>query len=282
MSRVRYSLSLLLTLLSATVLQAASQESYIGTSLLRFNYVEYDDNGKWLDEENGLIPGLVLSSVQRHPGYWTRWDASIGYDLIYYNGQTQSGTPLQTRSDALLIDMAIMYGQDFAPAYGREMGVYAGLGYRYWLRNIRPGVDANGNNVAGILEHYRWYYGILGYKAMFWAGDRVKTGWDFRFTRMLAAEMGIDFLGYCGYDNTRVSLGEKPGARLAVPVEIRRRHGTLTITPYYEIIDIGRSNTVFLTRNGSLVDCDGNGFNDAVYEPRSETRNFGIEFSWQW
>ena len=109
------------------------------------------------------------------------------------------------------------------------------------------------------------------------------VGIDLRYTKMVSAKMNIDFLGFCNYDNTSVELGNRNGWRFSLPIKRKLEHkSTLFITPYYEIIDIGKSNTVLLTRNGSLVDCYNDGFLDGVLEPRSETRNVGIEVTWKW
>ena len=97
---------------------------------------------------------------------------------------------------------------------------------------------------------------------------------------MLTANMDIDFLGYCNYDDATVDLGNEAGLRLAMPVQFKK--SSIIVSPYYEMIDIGKSNTVSLTRNGSLVDCHSDGYYDGAYEPRSETRNIGIEITWLW
>jgi hypothetical protein len=72
-----------------------------------------------------------------------------------------------------------------------------------------------------------------------------------------------------------VNLGNESGARFAFPIQIKMHKQRLIVTPYYEIIDIGRSNNVRVSSNGVPTAI-------VIYEPRSETRNIGIEVSWLW
>ena len=53
--------------------------------------------------------------------------------------------------------------------------------------------------------------------------------------------------GFKGYDNTVVNLGNWSGLRFALPVKIKTGNNSLTVTPYYEILDIGKSNSVAIT-----------------------------------
>lgn len=260
-------------LMSISVSVASDPEYHFGVALMQFNYDEYNDNNVFLDGESGFIPGVVLKRKQEYATYYSEWVAQLYGNTINYEGQTQSGTPLTTQSDAVIFDTHYKLGFHFAEA--KNHGVYVGLGYRYWMRNIRSGYDINGNPVAGLLEHYYWLYGLFGYAANFTVSDKVKVGFDIRQTNMINAKMDVDFLGYNNYDNTQVDLGNKSGTRFAVPIQIKTRESSLIISPYYEIIDIGRSNNVRVTSGGVPTAI-------VIYEPRSETRNLGIEVTWRW
>lgn len=253
----------------------------IGVGLMAFDYAEFDDNNVFIDGETGLIPGVIVK-LKTNKRIYYEWEGSVYYNQIEYDGQTQGGTPVKTDSDALIMDTHFKIGLNLNPSFDRGQKLYGGMGYRYWYRNILSGRDINRNPVAGLLEEYRWFYGLLGYEVHFDASNNVKVGFDFRLTKMFNAKMDVDFLGFKGYDNTSVKLGNKVGARLAMPVAIKMRHSSLVVTPFYEIIDIGKSNTVALTRNGNLIDDNSDGFYDGVLEPRSETRNVGVEFIWSW
>lgn len=264
----------------------------IGAGLMAFDYVEYGDStgtynsfegddNIFLDGESGLIPGVVVK-LKTNKRIYYEWEGSLYYNAIEYDGQTQSGIPITTESDALIIDTHFKMGLNFKPSFRRESKIYGGVGYRYWYRNIIPttinllGSPDDGKTVAGLLEEYTWFYGLAGYAVQFNASKNVKVGLDFRLTKMFNAKMDVDYLGFDGRDNFSVNLGKRYGARFAVPIEIKSLQRKYTVTPYYEIIDIGISNFVPITRNGVQV----GGL--IAWEPRSETRNFGVEVTWFW
>ena len=280
-SRAAYIVGIFLVQASqSSMAQKSSLE--IGAGLMAFDYTEFDDNNVFLDGETGFIPGVIVK-LKTNKRIYYGWEGSLYANEIDYDGQTQpGGIPVKTNSDALIIDTHFKIGLNFDPSFDRGQKLYAGMGYRYWYRNILSGRDINGDPVAGLLEEYRWFYGLLGYEVHFDASNNVKVGFDFRLTKMFNAKMDVDFLGFNGYDNTSVNLGNKVGARFAMPVAFKTRHSSLVVTPFYEIIDIGKSNTVVLIRNGNLVDDNSDSFYDAILEPRSETRNVGIEFTWTW
>ena len=126
-----------------------------------------------------------------------------------------------------------------------------------------------------ILEEYSWYYALAGYAVHFNASNNVKVGLDFRLTKMLHAQIEVDFLGFGNLDNVVLDLGKKVGARFAIPIEIKSAHSSIVVAPFYEIIDIGRSNDARVTIGGVAT-------TTVVHEPRSETRNVGIEVTWLW
>lgn len=263
----------LLVLVAPSFLSASETGLNFGMGLMRFDYAEYDDSNIFLDGETGVIPGVILKYKSDHGQQYSEWVGKLYGKTINYDGQTQSGTPLTTKSDAVIFDTH--YKMGFHLSRQQDHSAYVGLGFRYWYRNIRPGYDINGDPVAGLLEHYYWFYSVLGYATDFVINDRYNIGFDIRHTLMLNAKMDVDFLGYNNNDNTQVNLGNKSGLRIAIPVKLKTGKRSLTVSPYYEMIDIGRSNNVRVTSNGIPTTWE-------IYEPRSETRNVGIEVSWLW
>lgn len=126
--------------------------------------------------------------------------------------------------------------------------LYIGLGYHYWYRNIRNGRNINGDSVAGLLEEYYWYYGMPGYAANVDVNETVNVGFDFRYTQMFDAKMDVNFLGFKGYDDTSFNLGNRSGVRFTVPINMKPY--SFIVSPYFEIIDIGKSNAVEVTSGG--------------------------------
>ncbi len=252
---------------------ADKPEYQIGGGLMYFNYAEYNNNNVFLDGETGFIPGILHKLKISGNRVYGELVGKLYGNTINYDGQTQSGTPVKTNSIAIILDVHFKLGFNFSR--GRNHGPYTGLGYRYWYRKILSGRDINGNPVAGLLEEYYWYYGLLGYAANFNVSEKVKVGFDIRHTQMINAKMDVNFLGYNNYDNTQVNLGNESGLRLAFPIKVKMRKHSLIVSPYYEIIDIGKSNSVGVTIGGAPTAT-------VIYEPRSETRNVGIEITWLW
>ena len=247
-------------------------EFFMGASLMNFGYTEFDTNGAWLDEESGVLPGLLVGGSL----HWSKAYASLmmnyNFGEVGYEGQTQSvdpalsGLPINSTSDADIFDTTAIAGYQFS-----SLHIYGGLGYYYWRRNIRPTTTNSGLPVAGVLEFYSWTYALLGARTELWRNWTSHLELDLRATRMLDANMEVNFLGFGGYDNASLDLGEDWGFRLAVPWTFRYfdKDSSLTIEPYYTSWNLKRSKVSELTIGGV-------GTGSGVVEPRSETRNFGI------
>ena len=242
--------ALIVWLLYSASVMAEKSNIEIGVGLMAFNYAEYDDDNIFLDGETGFIPGTVIKF--KKPGKINiEWVTRLYYNKVNYDGETQiTKIPVTTTSDAFIVDTHIKLGKKFAEVYQRKQELYTGLGYRYWLRNIlpsvinAPGSPSNGQTVAGLFEEYYWFYGLIGYKVQFAASDKIELGFDFRLTKMINAKIAVDYLGFGGYDKKTLNLGNKYGARLSMPVEIKTTKSVIYVTPYFEIIDIGKSNGV--------------------------------------
>lgn len=259
---------------SENPMKASRLEFFAGTSLMNLGYTEFDSNGAWYDDEIGPLPGFLLGGML----YWPdNWYASLQLNAYFgdvaYRGQTQSfespalsGLSINSRSDAGIFDTTAIAGYRFS-----TISLYGGVGYYFWRRNIRPTTLNNGLQVAGLLEFYSWSYALLGVNAPLVGVGASRISLDVRATRMLQANMEVNFLGYGGYDNARLNLGEDWGLHLALPWTFPSfAHGpTIIIEPWYTRWDLKRSNAVELTANGAYT-------GSAVHEPRSETRNFGI------
>jgi hypothetical protein len=272
-TRLTYHFIFVLAVFFSQSTSAAKIDYQLGVGLMGFNYAEYDDNNAFLDGDSGFIPGVLQKLKLDTEKSYTEFVGNIYANTIQYDGQTQGGTPLKTDSFAFIIDTHVKYGLKLSHA--RHHGPYVGLGFRYWLRNIRAGTDVNGNSVAGLLEQYYWSYGLLGYAGNFRVSENFTLGFDIRHTYMFNAKMDVNFLGYKNYDNTQVDLGNRGGLRFSMPIRSKiSKHGPV-VAPYYEILDIGKSNSVRVTSDGVPT-------NTFIHEPRSETRNVGIEIMWTW
>jgi hypothetical protein len=93
---------------------------------------------------------------------------------------------------------------------------------------------------------------------------------DARVVRPVNPSITVDSHGL--HDKVRLDLGERWGWRLALPWRhSMSRTSGLTVEPFVEGFEIGRSVTVPVTKNGTPA--------GTVFEPRSDTRNYGLAIS---
>lgn len=267
-----YSVLFLSGLTFSSSSNADKAENQIGVGLMYFDYAEYRDNNEFLDGETGFIPGLILKRKQYNQNIYTEFVGQLYGNIIEYDGETQiSGIPLKTDSVAIIADTHFKIGM----IVEEKHKPYFGLGYRYWYRHILSSKLPSGQSVNPLLEEYNWFYFLVGIEADIFEKNGDKVGFDLRLTKMFNSHMKINYLGYGFFDNTQVNLGDELGARLALPIQIKSKNSLLFITPYYEMINIGKSNVVRATSGGLPTIY-------VTWEPRSETRNIGIEITWLW
>ena len=244
--------------------------AWIGLSVMEFGYKEFSDRDQLLDREDGLLPGLLLGVMQPWNNWFGQLEGGIYSGQVTYDGQTQSGIPLQTATDELIIDSSLQLGYWFNRLKRFNYAFYAGLGYRFWRRDIRPTALTDGTPIFGLLETYQWKYASLGSKAKFKQSDNVYWKIDVQLMRTLDPEIEVDFQGLRGFDDTQLQLGEKFGARIRIFWNYAvRETQSLEIMPFYEQWDLGRSPEKMVTSNGQPQGI-------RIFEPRSETKNFGI------
>jgi len=263
----------MLALLGSPASKAQPQEGSeieIGAAVLNFGYKEFSESGKLLDREDGNIPGAMLRfSHPRKPFLFAGEVSYYGGDVVY-DGQTNTGIPITTRTGERIVDTAVRAEYWEATPAGFNYALYAGAGYRRWERDIRPTHTAAGVPVSGLFETYQWWFGLLGAKFTLFESPQARWLWDARVVRPVNPSITVDSPGQ--YDRVRLGLGERWGWRLALPWRYSMSQAAgLTVEPFVESFEIGRSATVTAIKNGTPV--------GTVTEPRSETRNYGLAIS---
>lgn len=244
-----------------------TEEMYLGASLLDFTYKEFDDAGTLLDREDGIIPGFMLGYKRQRNDVFTELSFSYHGTDIKYDGQTQSGIPVTTRSDADIYELQLKMGSELRTRNNYKYEMYGGFGYRFWQRNIRSTAIA-----AGIYEEYDWSYFMLGAKFPLTKTEESTLDFDIQYTRMINANIFVQ-LSSLGADDVNLALGKESGYRFSLPWRIKTQNSsTWVIEPYYEFWEIGKSEIKPITVGGTPT-----GF--VVWEPRSETSNVGINLN---
>jgi hypothetical protein len=237
-------------------------DAWLGAGALDFDYRE-SDSGVVLDREEGVLPGLNAGLRLAQGALFAEGELRVAGGHVDYRSAT-----VTTRTDETILDTDLIAGYTPYVRDRASLALYAGLGYRHWQRDIRSTATA-----SGLDETYRWGYGSLGVRATRAVGARGQLRADLRLTRTLAPEITIDYTA--GYDTQTLQPGGENGLRAAIGYEHRVRDGiSLFVSPWYEYWKLGRSDTGLLLQNGIPV--------GTVFEPRSTTRNLGINAGVRW
>lgn len=240
--------------------------SQLAASLMNFNYGEYNDNDNLIDKEYGLLPGVAFSLNYQFKDLQLSGEGSLYANDVTYDGQTQSGTPVQSRTDTFISDFSVRLAQLFDGQKLMPDSVYFGMGYRYWNRNIRDTSTSSGTPVSGVREVYRLPYIQLG---SCWNIAKLgRTDWslDIRLHRTVSAEMDVHI-----YEGTTLNLGERWGGRASLMIAgIFDKESNYYVEQFLELWQIGKSNPKYNS---------GAGY---IYEPRSTTINLGVNLGVQW
>ena len=237
-------------------------DAWLGAGVTDFDYEEFDQ-GVSLDREEGYLPGLNagLRLARGRMFAETALEAWSG-DVDY------ASATVITTTDEDILDWNVIAGRDLFAQADQRLGLYAGLGYRHWQRDIRSTPTA-----SGLDETYRWWYASVGLRAESAVTPRVNFQADLQLRRTLDPQIDVRFKS--GQDDITLDLGEANGARAAFTLEGRADHGmTLFVTPWFEYWRLGRSANALLTQNGVPV--------GTVFEPRSRTHDLGINAGVRW
>jgi hypothetical protein len=241
--------------------EPASLQAEIGLSALRFKYEEYNDTGGLFNKEQGGIPGITIKLGQRRSDWEWESAGSYHYGQVSYTGQTNFGSPYNTRTEESISDVSLRLGRWFGESH--PFMPFAGIGYRRWDRNILPGT------LGGLFESYRWSYAWAGAKFLAYRDEASSFTLDVGLLKPLNPELHIDFKGTYNVEPV-VYPESKLGLRVLLTSKRTLANGSgLTIEPYYEYWELGRSPTVVA---GPI----------SVYEPASKTRNIGLNLRLSW
>lgn len=244
-----------------------STRARVTLSARDFGYKEFSDTGRLLDQENGVLPGIGFA-LEWSRQAWVVWsEISHHAGTVTYDGQTNLGNPVRTDTEATLLDGQVRLGRHFGLG-GGQITPYLGIAYHYWNRDILATQTAGGSYVSGLHEIYRWTSLDLGMRAV--TATRVpglRLGLEVRGFQIKRPVM--ELMAANGFDRTTLALGEKSGWHLGLPIDYTLSAATtMRVEVYAEAWRFGRSATQDLTAGGIVV--------GSVYEPRSETRVYGL------
>jgi hypothetical protein len=240
----------------------------VGFSLVDFDYQEFADNGRLLNHETGKLSGAVIYFAQTSPIGNLVAALSSYSNEVDYQGRTQSGFPVRTRTKENNLDFSLQVERPFQVANQGGYYLYGGLGYHRWDRAIQSTATA-----YGLFETYQWMYGSMGVRKAFALTQRSTGSVDYRLTYPIHPEVEID--AHRLFDEKVLYPVGQVGDRVSMAWQYQfRRAMSIRIQPYMERWRFSRSQTEIMTRQGVKT-----GY---LFEPQSETiiRGVTVYFSY--
>jgi hypothetical protein len=249
-------------LLCNSTLTVAETKFTLSPSLIYFDYTEFSTTDEVLDRELGWLPGIELTISHSTTSDWA-FDLTSAYyqGTVDYTGQTQTGIPHTTDTTTKLL----RFGGHIKKDVYTNTYLFAGAQFHQWNRDIKD----NGN-ISGIDETYKWLeYSVgINYDILLDHEDTLSLEAAYLITRN--ATIDVD-LSRINHGSTELDIGNGTGGRIRLGWRTSYTDTTrIGLTFFFEAWDFGRSNTK-ATRGGTTT--------VFVTEPRSETRNTGLQFN---
>lgn len=286
--------SLLPILLLSGYVSAEGWQRAVGVE--SFNWYEYAPDGSELVHESGPRLFVEFSSSRAHT---KRINASYSGRLygasVFYDGETQSGTPITTNSLYLgfvleaMFDYRLSIDGDSLSNSGDWFLSY-GLGYEGWLRGIRDTSTASGYN-----EFYRVPYTKLGLSFDANNQTRIQFGAKFPmlvreyvvYSRFVTDDTGEKFAD--------LELSPIANATLYIAIDYRMKENWGFRFYYDRYLFDASPKKSLLTASGNPVYCldsNNDGVCDALnaidsgsdsearaYQPRSDQQTIGVRLT---
>ncbi len=250
-------LSLTLNVTSLSVADAMISETDIFLKTDIFSWKEYDNTGELLLEESGPIFGIGSATKFDFDPMTLKLGAVMYGGMVDYDGQTQAGAPVETRTDYMGVKFGIDFGWKFMLAEMTSFESFVGPAANCWGRDIR-----STDNAAGYFERWWSIYTRLGLR-----GDHAFPG-----KLGIFAEGGIKLPVY---NENRVDwrsfgwgrITVKPGRKETFFAEAGFRWENLKAALFYENMKFPKSAPVKKYVSGRTL---------TVWQPRSEADIIGM------
>ncbi len=245
-----------------------SWQRSLGLAAGYFDYEETDE-GRRLNREFGVMPGLVGEIEGRYGPWFGALRGTFFAAEVDYDGQTNLGTPLTTVTFENIAEGGFRAGRRFNPAPRHGLEAYLGAGLRWWSRDIRSTPIA-----SGVIEVYRWPFVMAGLEYTWAVTPEDNLSLDVRGWPRVNPGLKVDFKN--GYDDATLNPeGEGGGGRVTLAWERRiQAQKSILVELWYERWDLGKSAEEPLRLGGVTV--------GTLYEPASTTEFVGLSVSLRW
>ncbi|MFB6345241.1 MAG: hypothetical protein ABEK50_05635 [bacterium] len=251
----------LLLIVNNTAVPGAS-----GNIGFQYSYVQYTEPDI---EMSGALPGFKgdVKVLETDPVSLTiRGRVSSGE--LTYDGQTleTDPKPVKSTSDDFLSNLEMYLVLDRELVEGRA-SPFLGIGHRKWDNRLQ-----DSNNVAGFLREVEYLYLPIGLRYPYGEGDHWSGEFNLSY-RFFVEGSVTSHLSEVRSDFPDVTNTQDRGDGVMVGYQYHRsapHGGDYNLEAFLKIWDVSRSDLV-----ATNADIDGDGSDDAVFEPRNETLELG-------
>ena len=256
-----YFIALLLLYIATPV--CADNTVDVSARVLNFGYEEFDQSGESYNQENGIIPGLSLSTSLTHNKLSSVFSFEVYDGQVDYDGQTQSGTPHTTNTDETQYRLFYMLGWS---AENISSMFYGKFVWQQWDRDILPT-----GNVSGLFERYRWWTFEAGILTTLYQSEMDQLQFELGASKVTNGSIKIDLDAF-GYGQPSLDLGDGSGLTSALKYRHQIHNGDdIGLSLEYRYWTFGRSNSKTISNNVNTI---------TITEPRSESRQIILSVSY--
>jgi hypothetical protein len=246
------------------------RELFVGPSIAYFQWQE-SVAGKNILTEQGPMYGvdgtiaLDLLKTERAGALTFKGKVGLFGGVVEYDGQTQAPHNLPVKTDVNYVGVKEEIALGWAMPLGDvHLEPFAGLGYRFWIRDLQDSTANNGTStvkVSGSTEVWESAYTKVG------AALSIPLTKDWR----IFVEGGGKYPFYNSNTSDIAGFGNNtvyPEPRWSAFAELGARSGTLRPALFYEGFRTGQSPVVRISSTSG------------VFQPKSDEDVVGVSFSY--
>jgi hypothetical protein len=255
-------LAMLMSICCAFPAAAASLEEVTPYfSVQHYTWEEFNNGRRLLKESGELVAAGVLVGASTDSSVTLRAKAELFGGVVDYDGETQAPNPIPVQTDVNYFGVRNEFDLGYRAASGPlRIEPFAGLGYRWWLRDLEDSTAATGQPVSGYTEDWLTGYGRLGARGSYRPSDLVA----------LFAEGGALYPFYTGNTVDFVGAGKvtfRPRGKVSGFAEAGAAWRYLRLSLYYEGFRWGKSPVKSVAGVGFL-------------QPESTSDVLGVTLGW--
>lgn len=206
-------------------------------SIQHFGWQERIGGREILKESGALFSaGVVVGTVTQSP-FTVRVKGELFGGKVNYRGETQAPESLPVATDVGYFGTREEVDLGYRLATARHfLEPFAGLGHRWWLRELHSSTAADGSAVSGYTESWQTVYGRLGARGQMLVSEGVT----------FSAEAGAKYPFYSGNSIDFADSGVTtlhPGARWSGFAEAGVGYKKAKLSLFYEGFRFSRSGT---------------------------------------